>query len=1584
MRSKRIKAFLMAVVMTVTFLPLVPLPAKASATKAEIFFEDNKTTATVITGRNNISIITSVPNGYLNQKLVVQKGNATLNNDGIKFRQEGNSGTLSKMTIDPKFDPAQGVIDDALNPNAEGEGNYAMEGRYDFIGNSGLISWGEKADSITKGGTVILGENAAIQADSFCQIKCTKGEGTSPDAVPSLEFLDETKLTGFFAEYKDGSMVVDNELNKDPNKPKEIRIKLTATGKKTAFLTLRPSNMVYEEIKTDDQGNPILDADGKPVIVRDNLVRANTVFEISLELPRSTPLQMEVITPQTAMSRVEEQIIGSDGKGSATETNFIMLEKGDMLSEISAPFNVRTKTTQFTGADFKVEWEWDPTHIMTKDGKFEAIMGDKTQEQKDVIRPGSEKDGWKIMNVQPLQNDIKGKLIAKVTYYDEGGKPLPSSHIKTETYPVKEIVVLGKGTVTKVEQKGSLMAPEQPGGNPIEDKIGVDGKGGYKDITPGDDLLRTPIYMDAYSTPIDGINIKPVGPYEYRVTLSMGAQNSRAKFAKVDITGDKDAVTLQTESPGGNPEDYTPGTEIKNPYVDQPNSEACKVDLIITAKPQPADTPPKNAKLTISFTRWNQSKPNERTFTIDLNTRDSSPSKDSSLTSLNVWGLLNDSLLAKDEEQISYPFKPETTSYTGPANMVHLPYRFEYVQLTPTQPDTRYKAQITYRVLDTTTNDVKPGWEDPKTVKSGQRTEKIPIKEEEIIRVEVTVTAPDPNYTTVYTLDIKRDAPSTDDTLSSLGLYFDSDTDKKNNLIKFDPKTEEYQIEIPYSAKRLRVLGTVNDKTARGPIFTPALESETLFGEKQWLNNLPKLFAGSDTPGILDFKAIVVSEKDQKDKENMSDAEIIDKNIGKTYTVHIHRMDPNDDPTLKALEITNTKDEKVSYTPAFKADGDTYALNIPFTDGKIKVNVTPNDINVNNILIYDNKTNKQHDPVDPSKDQLTDNDLLFSLEKGEIKLGAPSPAMKALPLSDESLVNIGYHSFIIRVIAEDEHTAKDYELRVQREEASDDAHIKSLILKDQEGVDIKTLAFHPDETNYELEVPFETTGISFTPTTNHPSATMRLYDGSLLDAIPGQNTLTSGMTSKVYKLDDPGKVKEFKITVKAEDCDPEAKGEDGTTMTYIIKVKRGMPSSDALLKNLQAANIDDGLKPQFLATKKDYSATVSEGAQGVTITATANHPGATIKINGNVATSGQPSELIELIEVEKTIEIEVTAQDGTTKNLYRIKFTNQNLIEKTSNADLKQLIVDYGQMTPNFQSAVTEYEVAVTEKTYSVDIIPQPADPLAEVKVFSGSKEIGDYGGNYAQALVDGQNDITVKVTSPDKTVTKDYTLAIFRNEEDQLKNLKPLEASDIDFENSGDVILVMIDEYPRVGASVFNELKKYPEKTIIFQGNDYSLKFNAADLTKVIPQAEIYDFRMSFTSPDKEAIYDIIDSRTRNDDIINRTVMMYFWYHGSLPGPATLNVSLGSKYASDTLYWHYYNQERDRIDYYGYLRSNNKGTIAVTVDHFSTYILTPKHRIAGSEDKQGVIDELGQSNGSSLNSSNKTHPYTGAQEGKS
>lgn len=102
----------------------------------------------------------------------------------------------------------------------------------------------------------------------------------------------------------------------------------------------------------------------------------------------------------------------------------------------------------------------------------------------------------------------------------------------------------------------------------------------------------------------------------------------------------------------------------------------------------------------------------------------------------------------------------------------------------------------------------------------------------------------------------------------------------------------------------------------------------------------------------------------------------------------------------------------------------------------------------------------------------------------------------------------------------------------------------------------------------------------------------------------------------------------------------------------------------------------------------------------------------------------------------------------------------------------------------------------------------------------------------------DGENPITVEVTSPDKKVKKIYTVNIYRNEEDKQKNLKPLEAEDIDFENSDDVIRVMIEEYPRVSASVFNELKNYPNKIIIFQGNDYSLEFKGLRAEKGDPAA--------------------------------------------------------------------------------------------------------------------------------------------------
>ena len=131
------------------------------------------------------------------------------------------------------------------------------------------------------------------------------------------------------------------------------------------------------------------------------------------------------------------------------------------------------------------------------------------------------------------------------------------------------------------------------------------------------------------------------------------------------------------------------------------------------------------------------------------------------------------------------------------------------------------------------------------------------------------------------------------------------------------------------------------------------------------------------------------------------------------------------------------------------------------------------------------------------------------------------------------------------------------------------------------------------------------------------------------------------------------------------------------------------------------------------------------------------------------------------------------------------------------------------------------------------------------------------------------------------RPVTKEYTVMIYRNEEDKLKNLlPPLESEDVDYEGRRRQIIIMIDQYPRIGASVFEELKNYPDKTIIFQGNDYSLEFKASDLAgRVIPRQRftISACRSVRRMNRRDAIWDIIESRSGNDDLTSSRVVMAY-----------------------------------------------------------------------------------------------------------
>lgn len=113
------------------------------------------------------------------------------------------------------------------------------------------------------------------------------------------------------------------------------------------------------------------------------------------------------------------------------------------------------------------------------------------------------------------------------------------------------------------------------------------------------------------------------------------------------------------------------------------------------------------------------------------------------------------------------------------------------------------------------------------------------------------------------------------------------------------------------------------------------------------------------------------------------------------------------------MEVLDKEEQKLTYTPSFKPDTDTYTMEIPYATGQIKLKLTPTDTNVNNIKIY----------------SVTENNLLYEMQKGEIKIGAATSPIDILPVNDEAIRKLGYHPIWIEVTAEDETTIQKYELR---------------------------------------------------------------------------------------------------------------------------------------------------------------------------------------------------------------------------------------------------------------------------------------------------------------------------------------------------------------------------------------------------------------------------------------------------------------------------------------------------------------------------------------------------------------------------
>ncbi|MBN2159176.1 MAG: DUF2341 domain-containing protein [Spirochaetes bacterium] len=211
------------------------------------------------------------------------------------------------------------------------------------------------------------------------------------------------------------------------------------------------------------------------------------------------------------------------------------------------------------------------------------------------------------------------------------------------------------------------------------------------------------------------------------------------------------------------------------------------------------------------------------------------------------------------------------------------------------------------------------------------------------------------------------------------------------------------------------------------------------------------------------------------------------------------------------------------------------------------------------------------------------------------------------------------------------------------------------------------------------------------------------------------------------------------------------------TRTYFVNVFR----CDLDNADLIDLSLSDGsavpLDPSFATGTYSYTAYVDSSVPSITVTPTADEEYATIRVNGTVVVSGQPSPDIDLSPGENTITVDVLSFDGSVSRTYTI-----NAIScEPGNADLSDLVLSTGTLSPGFDPDTLSYISYIHESVMSLTVAPIAADQFATMTVNGSEWESGQPYGVSTPA--NGDYSVTIVVTSPDGSVAKTYTLTITR-----------------------------------------------------------------------------------------------------------------------------------------------------------------------------------------------------------------------------
>ncbi|MDH4087905.1 MAG: cadherin-like beta sandwich domain-containing protein [Nitrospira sp.] len=281
-------------------------------------------------------------------------------------------------------------------------------------------------------------------------------------------------------------------------------------------------------------------------------------------------------------------------------------------------------------------------------------------------------------------------------------------------------------------------------------------------------------------------------------------------------------------------------------------------------------------------------------------------------------------------------------------------------------------------------------------------------------------------------------------------------------------------------------------------------------------------------------------------------------------------------------------------------------------------------------------------------------------------------------------------------------------------------------------------AFAPNQLSYTVDVATGVTSVTVTATKADPNA---VISGDVPN--DGQATI---------QLSGPGTTTQVTITVTAP---------NGNSKTYRVTIDRAASSNN----NLSALSVTPGtLAPAFAPNQLPYTVDVATGVSSLTITATVQDSNASLMINGQGISSGQPREISPLAPPgsDTLITILVRAPSGAEKT-YTVTVKRPL---PSSDATLSVLTVSAGTLNPGFAAGTLNYTVNVPASVDSMTVAATKSDPNAVMS--SPGSVIAPAGvatGSVSSALGLGATTLfTITVIAQDGVSTRPYTINVFRD----------------------------------------------------------------------------------------------------------------------------------------------------------------------------------------------------------------------------